>query len=140
MEIYYNNEWGTVCDDHWTIQEATIVCRTLGSPGVTEVVADNTRYSKIISLVSMMCLQVNFSGGIILHAEECFLQLRLLIYNIMSVVYRFVFDIITSSDLVLGRVRFGWMTWSALELRTSSTSVAILSLESTTVAMAKMLE
>ena len=44
VEIYYNNEWGTVCDDHWTITEAMIVCRTLGSPGVTEVVADTNRY------------------------------------------------------------------------------------------------
>ena len=45
VEIYYNNEWGTVCDDHWTVQEAMIVCRTLGSPGVTEVVANTSRYN-----------------------------------------------------------------------------------------------
>ena len=44
MEIFYNNVWGTVCDDHWTLQEATVVCRSLGSPGVQEVVADPARY------------------------------------------------------------------------------------------------
>ena len=34
LQIYYNNEWGTVCDDHWTNYEATVVCKSLGYPGV----------------------------------------------------------------------------------------------------------
>lgn len=33
VEIYYNSEWGTVCDDHWTTNEADTVCRELGFPG-----------------------------------------------------------------------------------------------------------
>lgn len=33
MEIYFNNEWGTVCDSHWTANEADVVCRELGFPG-----------------------------------------------------------------------------------------------------------
>ena len=67
VEVYYNGEWGTVCDDGWDLTDAQVVCRQLGF--VTAIASrDNAYYgqgSGQIWLGDVACL------GTELNIENC---------------------------------------------------------------------
>ncbi|XP_038052403.1 deleted in malignant brain tumors 1 protein-like [Patiria miniata] len=36
IEIYHDGQWGTVCDDGWSIEDANVICRQLGYPPASQ--------------------------------------------------------------------------------------------------------
>ena len=56
VEIYWNNQWGTVCDDVWDDNDATVVCKQLGySGGSARVSAYFGKGSGLILLDNVNC-------------------------------------------------------------------------------------
>lgn len=67
MEVLKNGEWGTICDDKWSLLSATVVCRELGF-GTAKEALSGGRLGQ-----GMLCVNRIHSSIFILH---CQLQLQ----------------------------------------------------------------
>ena len=45
VEVLYDGQWGAICDDGWSINEARVVCRQLGYPDVVRSLLGNEVHS-----------------------------------------------------------------------------------------------
>ena len=61
LEVYYNSEWGTVCDDSWGSSDATVACRQMGFVSVSD--SYSSRFGSGASSQSIWLDDVACSGS-----------------------------------------------------------------------------
>ncbi|XP_077403212.1 scavenger receptor cysteine-rich domain-containing group B protein isoform X1 [Vanacampus margaritifer] len=60
VEVYYNDYWGTVCDDDWDILDAQVVCQQLDC-GVAVAMGSTSQYGQ--ALIPIVLDNVNCQGS-----------------------------------------------------------------------------
>ena len=60
LEVYYDNEWGTVCDDDWYLSDAAVACRQIGFLSVSD--SDSSCFGPGATSQSIWLAEVACSG------------------------------------------------------------------------------
>ena len=72
VEVYYNGEWSTVCDDGWDLNDAQVVCNELDL-GNAVVARHNAFYGQgrgFIRLSDLQCVGTERTIGNCSHTEQ----------------------------------------------------------------------
>ena len=58
VEVFYNNTWGTICDDYWDLRDARVVCRQLGFVDAVSAVSF-ARYGQGEGIYIYICICIH---------------------------------------------------------------------------------
>ncbi|XP_050394984.1 neurotrypsin, partial [Patella vulgata] len=70
VEVFYNNEWGTVCDEGWGDEEASVVCRDLGFHPDGAVVRKGSHFGQGSGQIWLDKVKCNGSEAVLANCEH----------------------------------------------------------------------